>query len=100
MGKIIIWSKFAIKHTEDIHKYILENSKSLRIADSLVDKILTSSETLSNQPELYPLDKLKQQNNGSYRAYEIFNYRISYRILKSKIRILRVRHTSREPLEY
>ena len=77
MGEIIIWSKLALGQTEEIHKYILENSKSLRIADDLVDKILTSSEALSNQPELYPLDKLKQLNNGSYRAYEIFHYRIS-----------------------
>ncbi len=100
MGKIIIWSKPALKQTEEIHTYILENSKSLRIANDLIDKILTSSKVLSNQPELYALDKLKEANNGSYRAYEIFHYRISYRVLKDKIRILRVRHTSREPLDY
>ena len=100
MGKIVIWSKLALKHTEEIHEYVLENSKSLRIADDLIDKILTSSEVLSNQPELYALDKFKALNNGNYRAYEIFHYRISYRVLKDKIRILRVRHTSREPLKH
>jgi plasmid stabilization system protein ParE len=100
VGKIIIWSKLALKHTEEIHKYVLENSKSLRIADDLTDKIFTSSEVLSKQPELYALDKFKELNNGSYRAYEIFHYRISYRVLKDEIRILRVRHTSREPLNH
>ncbi len=100
MGKIVIWSKLALKQTEEIHKYVLENSKSLRIADDLIDKIFTSSEVLSNQPELYALDKFKELNNGSYRAYGIFHYRISYRVLKDQIRILRVRHTSREPLKH
>ena len=99
MGKIVIWSKLALNQIEEIHKYVLENSKSVRIAD-LIDKILTSSEVLSNQPELYALDKFKEFNNGSYRAYEIFHYRISYRIFKDEIRILRVRHSSREPLKY
>ena len=68
MGKIVIWSKPALNQIEEIHKYVLENSKSVRIADDLIDKILTSSEVLSNQPELYALDKFKEFNNGSYRA--------------------------------
>jgi plasmid stabilization system protein ParE len=49
---------------------------------------------------MHPPDKFKLNNTGNYRAYEIYSYRIAYRILKDKVRILRVRHTSREPLKY
>ena len=92
--------KLSLKQLESIHKYILEESDSLTTADKVINKILTSSKVLSEQPEMHPTDKYKLNNTGSYRAYEVYSYRIAYRILKDKVRILRVRHTSREPLKY
>ena len=77
MGKKVIWSKYALRQAESIHDYILET-----------------------QWEIYTLDQLKQNNDGSYRTYVKYSYRISYRIMNDVVRILRVRHTSREPLEY
>ena len=100
MGKEVIWSKLSLTHLEQIHTYVLEDSKSLEIADKLINDLFDSSEILKNHPELYPIDKLRKNNNGTYRAYEIYTYRISYRIFKNNIRILRVRHTSREPLPH
>ncbi len=100
MGKIVIWSKLALKQSEKIHKQILNDSKSLNVADKVINKLFTSSDVLENHPEVYTLDRFKTNNNGTYRAYEVYSYRISYRVLKDKIRILRVRYTSREPLEY
>ncbi len=100
MGKIVIWSNLALKHTEKIHKRVLKDSKSLNVADKVTNKLFSSSDVLENHPELYGLDRFKTNNNGTYRAYEVYSYRISYRVLKDKIRILRVRHTSREPLAY
>lgn len=40
---------------------------------------------------------MKQNNNGNYRAFEIYSYRISYRINENEIYRVRVRHTSRNP---
>jgi len=100
MGKIVIWSKLALKHNKSIHTHLLKETKSLKVADKVVSKLFDSSDTLENHPELYALDRFKINNNGTYRAYEVYSYRISYRVMKDKIRILRVRHTSREPLEY
>lgn len=100
MGKKVIWSRPAIGHTEEIHTYILEDSDSLETADRVVDKLFGSSDILSERPEIYPKDKYKKDNDGSYRAYEVLRYRIVYRVLDDTIRILRVRHTSREPLDY
>ncbi|MBS1566856.1 MAG: type II toxin-antitoxin system RelE/ParE family toxin, partial [Bacteroidetes bacterium] len=45
-------------------------------------------------------DKYKTNNDGSYRAFEKHRYRIVYRFGNNIIRVLRVRHTSREPLNY
>jgi len=100
MGKIIVWSELSLKHLESIHEYIFEDSGSLTKADKVINEILKSSQILSERPKKNPPDKFKIRNNGEYRAYEIYNYRIAYRIYKDKVRILRVRHTSREPLKY
>lgn len=40
---------------------------------------------------------MKEFNNGNYRAYELYSYRISYKITSTEIQILRIRHTSRNP---
>jgi len=55
---------------------------------------------LPQNPEKYPLDKFKTNNDGTWRAFEKYHYRISYRILENQIRIVRVRHTSKSPLTY
>lgn len=100
MGKKIIWSKLALIQTKAIHSYISKASKSLEIADRVIKLLYESTEILETQSDLYELDKFKTNNDGSYRAYVKFSYRISYRVINETIRILRVRHTSREPLDF
>ena len=100
MVKTVIWSRLALSQTEIIQKRILKDSKSKEIVNKVINAIFDSSDILETHPELYKLDRFKINNNRTYRAYEVYSYRISYRVLKSKVRILRVRHTSREPLEY
>jgi plasmid stabilization system protein ParE len=100
MGKVVIWSEPSLQHLSLIHGYILKESGSLTTADNVIDKIIKSTQILSNQPKINPPDKFKLNNNGDYRAYEIYSYRIAYRILLNKVRILRIRHTSQEPLKY
>ena len=64
--------------------------------------ILVTARSLSKAPKRYPLDKYRKNNNGNIniRAFEMHSYRVSYQITKNKIRILRLRHTSREPLQF
>jgi len=100
MGKKVIWSKQALEQTKAIHKYILDTSKSVSIADRVVEILFDSTQILSFQSDLFELDKFKKNNDGSYRAYTKFSYRVSYRIQNDTIRILRIRHTSRDPLEF
>jgi plasmid stabilization system protein ParE len=100
MGKKIIWSFDALKQLEDIHFYILFESKSIHIADKVVTKIFESTEILKTKPEIYKLDSKKNNNDGSFRTYFVYDYMISYQIIPNCIQILRVRHTARKPKKH
>lgn len=97
MEKEIIWSNSALNQLENIFFHILKKTKSYSIASKVVEGIYNSVTLLKTDSEIYELDEMKISNNGSYRAYEIYNYRISYKIMSDSVNILRVRHTSRIP---
>jgi len=97
MGTKIIWSSDALDQLEGIHFYILFESKSIYIANKVIDAIFDSTEILKTQPKIYKPDTLKNHNDGNFRAYFIYDYMISYQIAPDCIQILRVRHTSRKP---
>ncbi|WP_394776674.1 type II toxin-antitoxin system RelE/ParE family toxin [Flavobacterium sp.] len=97
MEKEIIWSIIAQNQLEKIYFYLLKKSKTERIPVKIIDSITNSVTILIKNWEIYELDEMKISNNGNYRAFEISNYRISYRITSKTIQILRIRHTSRNP---
>ncbi|MCR4030246.1 MULTISPECIES: type II toxin-antitoxin system RelE/ParE family toxin [Flavobacterium] len=100
MGKKIIWSSDALNQLEDIHFYIFFESKSLKIADKVVNTIFDSTEILKTQPEIYKLDKQKTNNDGSFRVYSVYDYAVSYQITEENIFILRVRHNAQKPKKH
>ncbi|WP_394348364.1 type II toxin-antitoxin system RelE/ParE family toxin [Mucilaginibacter corticis] len=57
-------------------------------------------ENLIENYNIYPTDKYKKDNDGTYHAFEIDEYRISYRVKNNQIKILRIRHTSRKISKY
>ena len=95
---VVVWSDTAKAELKKAFEYIawdsLQNAQIVR--DTLIDHTID----LVKNPEKHPLDKFKKDNDGTWRAFEKYNYRISYRILKHQIRIVRMRHTSRSPLTY
>jgi addiction module RelE/StbE family toxin len=94
----VIWSDTAKEQLNEAYHYIKkESEKNAKIVRT---RILESTRILSTGKEIYKADQLKSENKGNYRAYVIYNYRITYKIESGRIEILRVRHTSREPLEY
>jgi plasmid stabilization system protein ParE len=98
MVKKVIWSHAAMQQLAKAYEYILRDS--YQNAQKVKTDILASTKTLSSYPEIYPLDKYRTNNDGSFRAYEIHRYRIAYRVTEKEIIITRVRHTSMDPLPY
>ena len=92
----VIWSNLAKEQLKEVYKYIKKNSDIN--AKKVRTEILLSTRVLATGKEIYKADELKQDNRGDYRAYVIYSYRITYKIKQNTIEILRVRHTSREPL--
>ena len=96
--RTVIWTVRAAKQLEGVYKHIAKDS--ILQADNVFDKIKSSADDVPNNPEKYPPDKYKINNKGNYRAYEIYRYRISYRITKKDIYIVRLRGTDQNPREY
>ena len=95
---VTVWTPKAIAEPRKAYEYISQDS--LQSARKLIDEITTLADKLPEQPEMFPPDKYKKDYDGSWRAFEKLHYRISYRITKKEIRIIRMRHTSRSPIEY
>lgn len=94
----ISWDKQAAMYFGRAIGYIRKESP--QNADKVKQEILRKIVELSVSPEIHPADKYKQNNNGSYRCFELHRYRISYLVKEHEIIIARVRHTSQEPKEY
>lgn len=98
MSLTIKWNKRAINQLIKAKEYIEEDSP--QNAEKVKSDILTEIAKLTTHPERYNPDKYHFNNDGSFRAFEIHRYRVSYRYTKNEIRIVRIRHTKRSPKNY
>jgi plasmid stabilization system protein ParE len=94
----INWDDDAKKFLKSVIKYI--ESDSPQNAEKVKKQIKESIRELVEKPERHPKDKYRTDNNTAYRAFELYKIRISYFISDHEIRIVRIRHTSQEPLSY
>jgi plasmid stabilization system protein ParE len=92
------WSSIAELQLKKAFLYI--KNDSYQNAIKVRYDIVAMTETLSENPEQFPPDKFKTNNNGNYRAFEMHRYRISYVVLKEVVLVVRMRHTAMSPLEY
>jgi plasmid stabilization system protein ParE len=95
---VTVWSKRAKAELQKAYLYILIDSyqNALKVKDDPIEITLD----LSKHPEKYPIDKFKESNDGTWRAFEKHNFRVSYRIMPNQMRIVRLRHTSRFPQRF
>jgi plasmid stabilization system protein ParE len=96
---VIKWSKPALSQLDKALDFIVEKGFDI-YAVELEDNILFKVESLIDNYTLYPADKFKKDNDGSYHAFEVDEYRVSYRVRKLEIKIIRIRHTSRRTRKY
>ena len=94
----IVWSSEASYSFVEILDYL--SSKSTSAVDIVGNSILDEIENLSKNPFVHPTDRFKKKGNYNFRACIVYSYRISYYVTDTEIHILRIRHTSREPLEF
>lgn len=95
---VIRWSKIAELQLRKIYNFIKEDSPAN--AAKVVTGLIELSESLAVYPGRFPADKYKINNDGTYRAVELYHYRLSYRVMEKEIVILRLRHTAMSPRIY
>lgn len=96
----IIWDRIALDDFKDILDYL--SKQSFQATKIVREGVLFRLNEIKTNPLLFELDKLKDDPNNEFRAFVIYNLRITYQIKPAakEIRILRIRHSSREPLGY
>ena len=97
--RVLVWDKVALNNLKNIFDY-LKAENNLVFAKEVKDIILKSTKELLANPNLFEQDRFKSDNDGTYRAFEKFKYRVAYKTTENQIRILRIRHSNREPIEY
>ena len=94
----IVWDNDARLYFKAAIGYI--KKESVQGAKKVKAEIFKTVELLPENPQLFEIDKLKTDNDGSYRAFIVYHYRITYKVTADSIQIIRMRHTSQEPLEH
>ncbi|HXD91705.1 MAG TPA: type II toxin-antitoxin system RelE/ParE family toxin [Bacteroidia bacterium] len=96
----VIWDKNALDDFKDILSFLAKQSTQ---APKIVKEgVLLRLNNIKTNAFIYEIDKLKDEPSKEFRAFVIYSYRVSYQIKTShqEIRVIRIRHTSREPLGY
>lgn len=94
----IIWDNTAKTELRKLYEYI--KCDSSQNASGVRNDIIGKVKHAAVSPESCSPDKYKTDNDGSFRAFEIHRYRISYKVTANEIIVLRIRHTSQSPLAY
>jgi plasmid stabilization system protein ParE len=102
MGKKIVrqikWHPHALYNFIDILNYIKEDSPTN--AKRVKTRINNIIKTLPSNPEMFRVDDLKENNDGTYRVFNKDSIRVTYKIEPKEIFIARVVHASQEPNLY
>ena len=96
---VVKWSKPALDQLDKALDFIIGEG-FVSYAAKLEESIISRIENLVGNYNIYPIDKYKKDNDGSYHAFEVEEYRISYRVKNAQVKIIRIRHTSRKPRKY
>lgn len=98
-NRSLVWDKEALDDFKIVFCF-LKTGDNLTYANEVKKTILKTVRGLLDNPFIFEQDRFKFDNDGSFRAFVAFHYRVAYKITENQIRILRIRHTSREPIEY
>ncbi len=94
-GNNVRWYVSARKQFLSALEYI--RTDSVQNAEKFYDKLFLKLEIVSKNPVSCAPEKFKVANDGSYRVFTLYKYRVSYRVKGDEIRIVRFRHSSMKP---
>jgi len=96
----VIWDKFALDEFKEILTYL--EKQSVEAPKIVKNALMERLYAVQKNPDMYELDKLKEPADNEFRAFVVFSFRLTYQVKADlkQIRILRIRHTRREPLGY
>jgi plasmid stabilization system protein ParE len=95
---VVVWNIRASIYFRKAYEYIMDESYTN--AEKVRNGIVKVIDNLPANPGKYLLDKFKKNNQGNYRAFEKYSYRIAYKHTDNEVRIIRMRHVKQEPKEY
>ncbi|MBF8274915.1 MAG: plasmid stabilization protein [Magnetococcales bacterium] len=84
----IIWSPLAVDRVSEIAEYIAQDKPSA--AEKWINTVFSKVEQLKSSPEIGRV--VPEIRNDQFRELIYGNYRIIYRIEKTQISILTIRH--------
>ncbi|MGN7989892.1 type II toxin-antitoxin system RelE/ParE family toxin [Pedobacter sp. 22226] len=94
----IVWTKQAKNQLREIYIYI--SKESIQNATKVINDLTQAVSNIVLQPGKHKIDQYKNNNDGTYRAFEKHHFRVSYRNENEVIRILRIRHTKMNPKKH
>ncbi len=94
----IIWDNQALHQLQQYFEYVYKQNPSA--PEVIKNRLLNKLKVIKTNPFICEDDKFKNNNAGLYKAFIVYSYRVTYKIHEDKIHIIRVRHTSKEPLIY
>lgn len=96
----IVWDRNALDNFKELLAYL--STQSNQAPKIVKEGILSRLEIIKRNWLICETDKLKDTPEKEFRAFVIYNYRITYQIKADakEIRVIRIRHTSSEPLGY
>ncbi|MFM7032150.1 MAG: type II toxin-antitoxin system RelE/ParE family toxin [Bacteroidota bacterium] len=93
----IVWDRAALDHFKEILIYLhRESDQAPKIVKTELFKQLSR---IKKAPHLFKIDDLIEKPTNDLRVFLVYNYRVTYQIKNelNEIRLLRIRHSSREP---
>lgn len=96
----ISWDRIALDNLKEILAYLAkQDDQAPKIVKSA---IVSRLDIIKTNPLICETDKLKDATSKDFRAFVVYSYRVTYQIKSGtkELRVLRIRHTSREPLGY
>lgn len=78
----VVWSDFAEKQIDDIHKFYHSKTKSLNIANRIISRILIAPDSLKHSPEIGQREPALSNRKLEYRYIVVSNYKLIYTVNK------------------